>query len=50
MAFVLHDVYGYRHREMAKMAGVAVGTMKAHLHHARLLLREKLGDQGEATR
>jgi RNA polymerase sigma-70 factor (ECF subfamily) len=50
MAFVLHDVYGYRHREMAEMAGVAVGTMKAHLHRARLLLRERLGKEGEAAR
>ena len=40
--FVLHDVEGYRHREIADMAGMAVGTSKAHLHRARRLLREVL--------
>ncbi|MEN8162892.1 MAG: sigma-70 family RNA polymerase sigma factor [Acidobacteriota bacterium] len=40
--FVLHDVEGYRHREISEMTGMAVGTSKAHLHRARRLLREVL--------
>ena len=40
--FVLHDVEGYRHREIAEMLDIADGTSKAHLHRARRLLREAL--------
>jgi RNA polymerase sigma-70 factor, ECF subfamily len=40
--FVLHDVQGYKHEEIAEMTGTAVGTSKAHLHRARKLLREAL--------
>ena len=42
MVFWLHDVEGYRHREIAEMLDIAVGTSKAHLHRARLRLREEL--------
>ena len=41
--FVLHDVEGYKHEEIAQMQGTAVGTCKAQLHRARRLLREALG-------
>lgn len=37
--FVLHDVEGWRHDEIASRGGIAVGTSKAHLHRARQLLR-----------
>jgi RNA polymerase sigma-70 factor (ECF subfamily) len=40
--FVLHDVEGYRHREIAELLGLAEGTCKAHLHRARMLLRKVL--------
>lgn len=40
--FVLHDVHGYRHDEIAEMTGMAAGTSKAHLHRARRALREVL--------
>ncbi len=40
--FVLHDVEGYKHDEIAEMTGVAPGTSKAQLHRARRLLREAL--------
>jgi RNA polymerase sigma-70 factor, ECF subfamily len=40
--FVLHDVEGYKHEEIAEMTGVATGTSKAQLHRARRLLREAL--------
>jgi RNA polymerase sigma-70 factor (ECF subfamily) len=42
MVFVLHDVEGYRHNEIAEMTGLAVGTSKAQLHRARKLLRKAL--------
>ena len=40
--FVLHDVEGYKHQEIAELTGVATGTSKAQLHRARKLLREAL--------
>ncbi len=42
MVFVLHDVEGYQHEEIARMAGIAEGTSKAQLFRARRLLREAL--------
>src|SRR5437867_1574624 len=40
--FVLHDVEGYKHREIAAMLGVTSGTSKAQLHRARMMLRRSL--------
>ena len=40
--FVLHDVEGYKHEEIAEMLGVTTGATKAQLHRARLLLREAM--------
>jgi RNA polymerase sigma factor, sigma-70 family len=40
--FVLHDVEGFKHEEIAEMLGVTSGATKAQLHRARLLLREAL--------
>ncbi|HEV8600231.1 MAG TPA: RNA polymerase sigma factor [Gemmatimonadales bacterium] len=40
--FVLHDVEGYQHGEIARMTGIAEGTSKAQLFRARRLLREAL--------
>lgn len=40
--FVLHDVEGYQHREIAAMTGTAEGTCRAQLHRARRLLIEAL--------
>jgi RNA polymerase sigma-70 factor (ECF subfamily) len=40
--FVLHDVEGYQHEEIARMTGIASGTSKAQLFRARRLLREAL--------
>lgn len=41
-AFVLYDVYGYSHDEIATMSGVAAGTIRAQLHRARKRLMEEL--------
>ena len=40
--FVLHDVEGYQHAEIAKLTGTAEGTCRAQLHRARKLLMEAL--------
>jgi RNA polymerase sigma-70 factor (ECF subfamily) len=40
--FVLHDVYGYTHGEIAEMLGVVEGTSKSQLARARTLLRKLL--------
>lgn len=40
--FVLYDVEGYPHAEIAKMAGISEGTSKSQLHRARKILREYL--------
>ena len=40
--FVLHDVEEYRHEEISSMLGIALGTCKAQLHHARRKLRKEL--------
>ena len=40
--FVLHDVAGYTHEEIAELLGVVPGTSKSQLHHARMALRKYL--------
>lgn len=40
--FVLHDVAGYEHEEVARMCGIAPGTSKSQLHKARMRLRRML--------
>lgn len=40
--FVLHDVEGWRHEEIAEQLNLSPGTTKAHLHRARRLLQEAL--------
>ncbi len=43
--FVLHDVEGFEHEEVARMMGISVGTSKSQLHKARLKLRGLLVKQ-----
>ena len=40
--FVLHDVEGYEHEEVARILGCSVGTSKSQLHKARIKLRKLL--------
>lgn len=41
--FVLHDMEGYTHEEIARLTGSAPGTLRAQLFRARRLLMEALG-------
>ena len=42
MVFVLHDVEGFEHNEIATMLECSTGNSKSQLHKARLKLRELL--------
>jgi RNA polymerase sigma-70 factor (ECF subfamily) len=42
MIFVLHDVEGYEHNEIAKIVGCSIGNSKSQLHKARMKLRDLL--------
>jgi RNA polymerase sigma-70 factor (ECF subfamily) len=49
--FVLHDIQGYEHHEIAEMLGRSVGNSKSQLHKARTRMRELLQeDQREKAR
>lgn len=43
--FVLHDVQGYEHNEIADIMGCSVGNSKSQLHKARTRLRELLQEE-----
>jgi RNA polymerase sigma-70 factor (ECF subfamily) len=43
--FVLHDIEGYEHEEIARMLGLSIGTSKSQLHKARMKLRTLLRQQ-----
>lgn len=45
--FLLHDVEGFEHEEVARHLGISVGTSKSQLHKARLKLRGLLLKQNE---
>ena len=47
--FVLHDVEGHEHGEIAEMLGISEGTSKSQLHKARLKLRSLIRQQAEAN-
>jgi RNA polymerase sigma-70 factor, ECF subfamily len=42
MIFVLHDVEGYEHNEIAEIVGCSIGNSKSQLHKARMKLRDLL--------
>ena len=45
--FVMHDIEGYKHREIAEMLGIPAGTSKAQLSRARRRLRDELSEFAE---
>ena len=47
--FVLHDVEGYEHEEIAKILGCSAGTSKSQLHKARMKLRRLLQQRALAA-
>ncbi|HEV2882008.1 MAG TPA: RNA polymerase sigma factor, partial [Pyrinomonadaceae bacterium] len=47
--FLLHDVEGHEHEEIARMLGCSVGTSKSQLHKARMKLRGLLRQQKPAS-
>jgi RNA polymerase sigma-70 factor (ECF subfamily) len=42
IVFVLHDIEGYEHGEIAEMLGCSIGNSKSQLHKARMNLRQIL--------
>jgi RNA polymerase sigma-70 factor (ECF subfamily) len=42
LIFVLHDIEGYEHNEIASMLDCSIGNSKSQLHKARLKLRDAL--------
>jgi len=47
--FLLHEVDGYEHQEIAEMLGCSIGNSKSQLHKARRRIRELLAGSREAT-
>ena len=47
MIFLLHEVEGYQHREIAEMLGCSVGNSKSQLHKAKLQIRRLLTEGAE---
>jgi RNA polymerase sigma-70 factor (ECF subfamily) len=47
--FVLHDIEGFEHEEIAKVLGISVGTSKSQLHRARLNLRKLIRQDADAA-
>lgn len=50
MMFVLHDIEGYEHNEIAEMLGCSIGNSKSQLHKARMKLRSLLSSRQEIER
>lgn len=52
LVFVLHDIEGYEHNEIAEMLNCSIGNSKSQLHKARMKLRELLrtGQRREVAR
>lgn len=46
--FVLHDVQGYEHNEIAEIMGCSIGNSKSQLHKARMRLRDLLHERARA--
>ena len=45
MVFLLHDVHGYEHQEIAEILSCSVGNCKSQLHKARLKMRRLMGEE-----
>jgi RNA polymerase sigma-70 factor (ECF subfamily) len=49
LVFVLHDIEGYEHREIAELLGCSAGNTKSQLHKARLKLRRLLMEKPDSA-
>ena len=49
MVFLLHDVHGYEHQEIAEILSCSVGNCKSQLHKARLKMRRLIESQSQDT-
>jgi RNA polymerase sigma-70 factor (ECF subfamily) len=49
MVFVLHDIEGYEHNEIAEIMNCSVGNSKSQLHKARMKLRDWLRQDRRTT-
>ena len=47
---MLHDAFGYTHREISSFLDIEVGTSKSQLFQARKAMRARLGAESEKTR
>lgn len=47
---LMHDLLGYKHREIADRLGLPEGTVRSHLFHARRGMRAHLGDHADRRR
>lgn len=47
---ILHDIEGYKHREIAELLDITEGTSKSQLFHARKILRQYLSDETSKTK
>ncbi len=43
--FMLHDIYGFKHKEISKMLGIKEGTSKSQLSHARAAMEKFLSEK-----
>jgi len=50
MVFLLHDVHGYEHQEIAEILSCSVGNCKSQLHKARLKMRRLIEHESEPGR
>jgi len=50
MVFLLHDVHGYEHQEIAEILSCSVGNCKSQLHKARLKMRRLIEHESEPDR
>ncbi len=48
--FLLHDVEGFTHREVAEFMGITDGTSKSQLFHARRFLRKQITAERRGAR
>ena len=48
VVFLLHDVHGYEHQEIAEILSCSVGNCKSQLHKARIKLRKLIENQAPA--